>query len=113
MGYRKINKKGERRFDKRHTLRGDLKRAGLLPKTKKRKKKDECFISSVCFGGQAPETEKFRRWRDDFLVDYKPGRYFIKWYYKYGGEISLFIKKVKILKYIIKFLLKRIANRLN
>tara|TARA_B100000989_G_C19309776_1_gene372040 strand:+ start:119 stop:457 length:339 start_codon:yes stop_codon:yes gene_type:complete len=112
MGYRKVNKRGERLIDKRHTFKGNLRRAGLLH-DKKRKKKDECFISSVCFGEQAPETEKFRRWRDNFLVDYKLGRYFIKWYYEYGGELSLFIKKVKILKYIIKFLLKRIANRLN
>ena len=29
MGYRKVNKRGERLFDKRHTLRGDLKRAGF------------------------------------------------------------------------------------
>ena len=80
---------------------------------KRRKKKDECFISTVCFGENALETEKFRRWRDNSLVNYKLGRCFIKWYYKYGSEISLFLKKIRILKYIIKFFLKRIANFLN
>ena len=94
---------------------------GITPKAekmfsapkKRRKKKDECFISTVCFGENALETEKFRRWRDNSLVNYKLGRFFIKWYYKYGSEISSFLKKVKILKYITKFFLKRIANLLN
>ena len=67
----------------------------------------------VEFTFSALETEKFRRWRDNSLVNYKLGRFFIKWYYKYGSEISLFLKKVKILKYITKFFLKRIANLLN
>ena len=83
------------------------------PKKKRRKKKDECFISTVCFGENALETEKFRRWRDNSLVNYKLGRRFIKWYYKYGNKISLFLQKVRILKYITKFFLKRIANLLN
>ena len=80
---------------------------------KRRKKKDECFISTVCFGKNAIETQKFRRLRDNSLVNYKLGRSFIKLYYKYGSEISLFLKKTWILKYIIKFFLKRIANFLN
>ena len=85
----------------------------ILNPKKRRKKKDECFISTVCFGENALETEKFRRWRDNSLVNYKLGRRFIKWYYKYGNKISLFLQKVRILKYITKFFLKRIANLLN
>ena len=75
---------------------------GITPKAekmfstpkKRRKKKDECFISTVCFGENALETEKFRRWRDNSLVNYKL-EIFIKWYYKYGSEISLFLKKLR------------------
>ena len=55
MGYRKVNKRGERLIDKRHTFKGNMRRAGFFQR-QKRKKKDECFIS-VCFGEQAPETE--------------------------------------------------------
>ena len=97
---------------KRQFISAKAEKMFSAPK-KRRKKKDECFISTVCFGENALETEKFRRWRDNSLVNYKLGRYFIKWYYKYGREISLFLKKIRILKYIIKFFLKRIASFLN
>ena len=70
-----------------------------------RKKKDECFISSVCFGYDSLETNTLRIWRDSFLKKTIWGIKFIKWYYKNGHSISVFLSKKKILRLATKIIL--------
>ena len=72
---------------------------------KKRKKKDDCFISSICFGYNSSETDILRNWRDSFLTKTTWGINFIKWYYRNGYVISVFLKKNEILKKIVKIFL--------
>jgi len=56
-----------------------------------------CFISTVCFGEAAPETNYLRQWRDFTLLNSNTGRNFIVWYYNHAETISIAIKNSKLL----------------
>lgn len=69
-----------------------------------------CFVATVCFGTDAPETIALRAWRDKFLVKHALGREFIVWYYKNGEVIAEFVDKSKLLKQATKLLIGAFAS---
>lgn len=75
----------------------------------------KCFVATVCFGENAPETETLRNWRDRSLVENKLGRKFIVWYYNNGeyfaGIASRWPVLKKIVKTFISIIAKNVANK--
>jgi hypothetical protein len=47
-----------------------------------------CFVATVCFGQNAPETTALRIWRDQYLIEKRWGRKFVVWYYNNGEVIA-------------------------
>jgi serine/threonine protein kinase len=50
-----------------------------------------CFIASTIYGPSAPETNILRKWRDDNLLPYLPGRLLIDFYYFVSPSICKLI----------------------
>lgn len=71
-----------------------------------------CFVSTVCFGSNAPETIALRGWRDNFLIKHQIGRQFIVWYYKNGEAIASFVSRSIFLKKLARYAIGSIANYL-
>lgn len=69
-----------------------------------------CFVATVCFGVDAPETNALRRWRDNYLIHIPAGRNFIVWYYTHGETIANVIQKYKPLKAACKLFVGAIAG---
>ena len=70
-------------------------------------KRKYCFVATELFGNiNNPNVEKLRKWRDQKLLLYPPGKKFIKWYYVNGFKIALFVKKFRLLKDSLRFCLK-------
>ena len=70
----------------------------------------KCFVATVCFGADAPETNALRVWRDDYLIHRAAGRDFIVWYYTHGEAIANVIQKYKPLKIASKLAVGAIAG---
>ncbi len=70
----------------------------------------KCFVATVCFGADAPETNALRAWRDDYLIHKPIGRDFIVWYYTNGEAIAKVIQKYKLLKTASKLFVGAIAG---
>lgn len=68
-----------------------------------RLKKEYCFISSACFGAEAPETKLFRIWRDQVLRKHSLGIQFIAWYYNNGKAIADFLNSHSGIKRFVKW----------
>lgn len=73
-----------------------LKKHGL-------RKKDGCFIATVCYGdAYAPEVLALKSFRDNTLMKYSAGRIFVKFYYIISPYLSKAIGSSKILREIIR-----------
>ena len=70
----------------------------------------KCFVATVCFGENAPETISLRNWRDSYLVEKDWGRRFIVWYYKNGENFANIVAGSDVLKGISKVVIGIIAN---
>lgn len=70
----------------------------------------KCFIATVCFGANAPETNALRAWRDNYLIHRSAGRDFIVWYYTHGEAIANVIQKYKLLRAASKLIVGAIAG---
>lgn len=70
----------------------------------------KCFVATVCFGADAPETNALRVWRDDYLIHSSAGRDFIVWYYTHGEAIANVVQKYKPLKAASKLVIGAIAG---
>lgn len=69
----------------------------------------KCFVSSVCFGEDSPETLALRAWRDRYLIGKWWGRKFIIWYYKNGEHLAESISRSAMCKAVAKTFIKAIA----
>jgi len=68
--------------------------------------KGGCFIATAAFGSPLNRYVKIlREFRDRYLLTNKPGRIFVKWYYKYSPNIAEIISKNILLKKITQILL--------
>ena len=70
----------------------------------------KCFVATVCFGENAPETTALRNWRDTYLVEKEWGRKFIVWYYENGEKIAEIADRSAALKGIAKACIRIIAK---
>lgn len=70
----------------------------------------KCFVATVCFGENAPETAALRGWRDDYLIKKAWGRKFIVWYYENGEALAEITARSSILKYITMTFILFIVN---
>lgn len=78
--------------------------------------KTACFVATHLYGINAPETLLLRAWRDDYLVKYVHGRFFIKYYYKFSPSFIDLVSRSrmvdialrKILRIVIRYVLNRI-----
>ncbi len=77
---------------------------------RKTKKKDGCFVSTVCFGDSSVETQIFRNWRDNYLLDRYWGVKFVSWYYNNGENLSKKIERIKILRVLASYLLSNFSH---
>jgi hypothetical protein len=58
-----------------------------------------CFVATTAFGDENhPDVVFLKHFRDKVLVDTKPGRWFIRWYYENGPKLSAIIGKSIFLK---------------
>ena len=62
----------------------------------------KCFVATVCFGQDAPQTIILRRLRDDYLVDREWGKKFVVWYYNNGERFAVLASQFPALKFIAK-----------
>lgn len=62
----------------------------------------KCYVSTVCFGEDAPETLALREWRDKYLLANRYGVSFVAWYYKYGENLATITASSQVLKFIAK-----------
>lgn len=70
----------------------------------------KCFVATVCFGQDAPETVALRKWRDIYLIEQDWGRKFIVWYYNNGEKIAKLLSYSIVLKVFAKFCISMIAK---
>ena len=70
----------------------------------------KCFIASVCFGENAPETNSLRDFRDFYLRKRSWGRKFVAWYYLNGDRLSRYISKTSFRLGLTRLLLKIITK---
>ncbi len=62
-------------------------------------KKGNCFIATACYGNyNAREVLLLREFRDDVLLNYNLGFYFVRMYYFVSPPIANLISKSEILK---------------
>lgn len=66
----------------------------------------KCYVATVCFGQDAPETNKLRAWRDDYLLNYEFGKNFVVWYYNNGEKFADIAKKHPAAKLAAKILIR-------
>lgn len=76
-------------------------------------KKGNCFIATACYGNyDAREVLLLREYRNDVLLNYNLGFYFVRMYYYVSPPIANLISKSEILKQITRSLLLPIIRHL-
>lgn len=69
-----------------------------------------CFVATVCFGADAPETALLRVWRDRYLIEQDWGRQFIVWYYNNGEQLAKLASSFPALNCLAKVVIGAIAR---
>jgi hypothetical protein len=64
-----------------------------------------CFVATVCFGANAPETKLLRVWRDQYLIERAWGRSFVVWYYNNGERFAAVAASSPSLKRVASILI--------
>jgi len=62
----------------------------------------QCFVATVCFGENAPQTKTLRHWRDTCLIDKRLGRMFVVWYYANGEKLAEYASRHIVFKLLAK-----------
>lgn len=62
----------------------------------------KCFVATVCFGENAPETVTLRKWRDEYLIEKRLGRKLTVLYYKNGEKLAELATYSPVLKAVAK-----------
>jgi len=76
-------------------------------------KKGNCFIATACYGNyDAREVLLLREYRDNVLLNYNLGFYFVRMYYFVSPPIANLISKSKILKQTTRSFLLPIIKHL-
>lgn len=73
-----------------------------------------CFIASAIYGGDAPQTNDFRAWRDRVLMQSRLGRTFVRTYYLVSPYLvpvlSRSVTAAAIVRRILDLILGRIGG---
>ena len=72
-----------------------------------------CFVATVAFEAGAPELDTLRAFRDRVLVRTRPGRSFIRWYYREGPALAALVAQRPRLKRVTRSALQFLARRLS
>ncbi len=65
-----------------------------------------CFIATAAYGSyMAQDVVVLRQFRDNYLLTNFPGRFFVKYYYRYSPPIANFIAPHPVLRAVVRFLL--------
>jgi Zn-dependent metalloprotease len=65
-----------------------------------------CFIATAAYGSSmARDVLVLRQFRDQYLLTNAPGRFFVKYYYRYSPPIANFIAPHPVLRAVIRVLL--------
>ncbi len=70
----------------------------------------KCFVSTVCYGKNSPQTRALRAWRDECLMKHRSGRKFVIWYYENGEAIARTVARNTLLKFATKIAVGAIAG---
>ena len=66
-------------------------------------KKAPCFIATAAFGSPLhPYVRTLQDFRDKYLMSNRPGRLFVKLYYKYSPHLAELITNHKALKTVVR-----------
>jgi len=67
---------------------------------------DGCFIATVVYSSElSPEVIILKKYRDEFLLSSKLGKFFIELYYFFSPSIAKFLSQQKLLKKFVKLLI--------
>ncbi len=66
-------------------------------------KKTPCFIATAAFGSPLhPNVQTLQDFRDKYLMSNRPGRMFVRLYYKYSPHIAVLITNHKVLRTAVR-----------
>jgi len=68
-----------------------------------------CFVATVCYGQNSPHVSALRGYRDRILRKSRPGRAFVRWYYREGPAIAKEVKQNPVLTGGVRALLLPVA----
>ncbi len=68
-----------------------------------------CFVATVCYGQNSPHVAALQGYRDQVLRKSRPGRAFVRWYYREGPAIAKEVKQNPVLTGGVRALLLPVA----
>jgi hypothetical protein len=74
----------------------------LNPNADSSRRPSPCFIATAVFGEVAPETERFRAYRDRHLSNSAAGRLFIRIYYWISPAIAAWLARSRGSRHLVK-----------
>ncbi|MCK9328747.1 MAG: Ig-like domain-containing protein [Candidatus Cloacimonetes bacterium] len=67
---------------------------------------DQCFIATAAYGSLLePHVQVLRKFRDNILMQFNVGRWFVKNYYHYSPPIANIIANNEVLKFVVRMIL--------
>ncbi len=87
-------------------------RQELYEKTYGKKKKENCYVATACYGSyDAPEVLVLRKYRNEKLAAHSIGKLFIRLYYRYSPYLADKLQRNPMINsWIRKYLLDRIVS---
>jgi hypothetical protein len=77
----------------------------LNPNADSSRRPSPCFIATAVFGEVAPETERFRAYRDRHLANSTAGRLFIQFYYWISPTIAAGLTRSRSSRHVARLVL--------
>ena len=67
------------------------------------KSTEKCFIATACYqNGDALEVDLFRNYRDEHLMQYATGRWFVRAYYVFSPSLANLLSTSPRLKHLVR-----------
>jgi curved DNA-binding protein CbpA len=105
-----LNKKA---FDRLEEVANDKLQATIRPSRATGHRRSNCFVVTATFGTPAAaEVQRFRSFRDRYLLRYRLGRWFIRAYYRVGPSLARWIERRPAVRRWLARVLGWVAQRL-